>query len=47
MRLRMAKHRIAVIPGDNVGPEVINEGRKVLSKLKEVADLQVEWTSFL
>jgi len=43
----MAKHRIAVIPGDNVGPEVINEGLKVLNRLKDVTDLQVEWTSFL
>jgi len=47
VKLHMAKHRIAVIPGDNVGPEVINEGLKVLNRLKEVADLQVEWTSFL
>ena len=42
----MAEHRIAVIPGDNVGPEVINEGLKVLSRLEERSDLRIEWTSF-
>lgn len=32
----MAFHRIAVIPGDNVGPEVVREGLKVLRKLEDL-----------
>lgn len=42
----MAKHLIAVIPGDNVGPEVIAEGLKVLTTLAKFADLQIEFTSY-
>jgi len=30
----MAKHRIAVIPGDGVGPEVIRGGIKVLTTVQ-------------
>ena len=30
----MAKHRIAVIPGDGIGPEVIGEGVKVLNAVQ-------------
>ncbi len=37
----MAKYRIAVIPGDGIGPEVIAEGRKVIDS---VAD--VEWVEY-
>ena len=29
-------HRIAVIAGDNVGPEVIREGLKVLRKVESL-----------
>ena len=29
----MAEHKIAVISGDGVGPEVVAEGRKVLEAL--------------
>jgi tartrate dehydrogenase/decarboxylase/D-malate dehydrogenase len=32
----MKKYKIAVIPGDGVGPEVINEGVKVLRKVSEL-----------
>jgi tartrate dehydrogenase/decarboxylase/D-malate dehydrogenase len=32
----MNKHRIAVIPGDGIGPEVIAEGVKVLEKIAEL-----------
>ena len=36
----MAKHRIALLPGDGVGVEVTAEARKVVDAL----DLDVEWT---
>jgi len=32
------KHRIAVIPGDGIGPEVIEEGIKVLKATAGVVD---------
>ncbi len=34
----IAKHRIAVIPGDGIGPEVIREGIKVLNVVKKKVD---------
>lgn len=39
-------HRIAVIPGDNVGPEVIREGLKVLRKLEELGLGAFDFTEF-
>ncbi len=36
----MARHRVAVIPGDGVGPEVVSEARRVVDALA----LDVEWT---
>jgi len=43
----MAKHKIAVIPGDGVGPEVIREGIKVLKAVSEVEEgLEFEFTYF-
>jgi len=35
-------HRIAVIPGDGIGNEVIREGLKVLMALEEFGDFQME-----
>lgn len=35
-------YKIAVIPGDGVGPEVIREGIKVLNAVSEVMDLKYE-----
>ena len=32
----MCTHKIAVIAGDGIGPEVINEGVKVLKKVAEI-----------
>lgn len=41
------KHRIAVIPGDGTGPEVVREGLKVLRRLTEkYPDLALEFTEF-
>ena len=39
-------HRIAVIPGDNVGPEVVREGLKVLRTLEELGLEAFEFTEF-
>ena len=38
--------RIAVIPGDGIGPEVIEEGMKVLNLLNEDAGLGLEFEQF-
>jgi 3-isopropylmalate dehydrogenase len=38
--------RIAVVPGDGIGPEVIREGMKILAHLNEVSKLGLEFTHF-
>ena len=43
----MKKHKIAVIPGDGIGPEVIREGVKVLEAVsKKVGDMTFEFSYF-
>lgn len=43
----MKTHQIAVIPGDGIGPEVINEGMKVLNKIASFDDsFKFEFTSY-
>ncbi len=43
----MKKYRVAVIAGDGIGPEVIEEGKKVLSGVAELdGGFQVEYTDF-
>ena len=43
----MPLHKIAVIPGDGIGPEVVAEGLKVLKKSAELdADLNLDFTFF-
>lgn len=37
------KYRIAVIPGDGVGPEVINEGIKVLNAVSDIYDVKFDF----
>ena len=39
-------YKIAVIPGDGIGPEVISEGRKVLDAVSEVENFEIEWREF-
>ncbi|MDD1675361.1 MAG: 3-isopropylmalate dehydrogenase, partial [Methanomicrobiales archaeon] len=36
-------HRIALIPGDGIGPEIIREGRKVLDRASERFGFDIEW----
>jgi tartrate dehydrogenase len=43
----MAKHKVAVIAGDGIGPEVMAEGMKVLSAVQEeVKDLSLEYEHY-
>jgi 3-isopropylmalate dehydrogenase len=39
-------HKIAVIPGDGTGPEVIREGRKVLAKASKKFSIAMSFTEF-
>ena len=39
-------YKIAVIPGDGTGPEVVREGIKVLDRISERFDIQFEYTYF-
>ena len=43
----MAEYKVAVIPGDGVGLEVISEGRKALETVASVTDgLSFQFTEF-
>ena len=42
----MVTHKVAVLPGDGVGPEVIAEGRKVLDTVAEVKNFEIEWNEY-
>jgi 3-isopropylmalate dehydrogenase len=42
----MAPYRIAVIPGDGTGPEVVTEGIKVVKHVAEKCQFQCEFTHF-
>ncbi|MGD0827556.1 MAG: isocitrate/isopropylmalate family dehydrogenase, partial [Desulfobaccales bacterium] len=40
----MGSHRIAVIPGDGTGPEVVAEGVKVLKAVAGPAGIKYDFT---
>ena len=42
----MAKHRIAVIPGDGIGKEVVPEGLRALEAATRKFSIDIEWTEF-
>jgi len=42
----MNNYKIAVIPGDGTGPEVVNEGLKVLETVAEKCEFKYELTNF-
>ena len=42
----MATHRIAVMPGDGIGKEVVPEGLRVLEKVAGRFDIGLEWRHF-
>lgn len=39
-------YKIAVFPGDGVGPELINEGIKVIDKAAELDEFEIEWIKY-
>ena len=39
-------HKIALIPGDGVGEEVLKEGIKVIEKASELDGFKIEWNKF-
>jgi 3-isopropylmalate dehydrogenase len=41
-----AKNRIAVIPGDGIGPEVVREAVRVLERLRETHGVELQFTHF-
>src|SRR5215468_2569731 len=42
----MKKHRIAVIPGDGIGREVVPEGLRVLDAAASKFNIQIDWEHF-
>lgn len=44
--MTVAKKRIAVIPGDGIGPEVIREACAVLERVRETHEVELELTQF-
>jgi tartrate dehydrogenase/decarboxylase/D-malate dehydrogenase len=42
----MASHKIAVIPGDGIGKEVVPEGIRVLEAVARRFDIRFKWTEF-
>jgi isocitrate/isopropylmalate dehydrogenase len=42
----MTQYRIPVIPGDGIGPEIIDEGRKVIDAAGEMYGFDVEWIDY-
>ena len=41
------EYKIALIPGDGIGPEIVDEAMKVLDKTAEVYGHQIEYTQLL
>ena len=42
----MASYRIGLIPGDGIGPEIIDEGVKVLDKISELEGFELDWVNY-
>ena len=42
----MSSYKIAVIPGDGIGREVIPEGLKILETIGRLCDIQFQWDEF-
>ncbi|MBN2013994.1 MAG: isocitrate/isopropylmalate dehydrogenase family protein [Candidatus Altiarchaeota archaeon] len=39
----MKSYRIGLIPGDGIGPEIIEEGRRVIEAVSEIEGFKVKW----
>lgn len=42
----MSRYKIALIPGDGVGPDVVAEGVKVINAVSEMKGFDIEWRKF-
>lgn len=42
----MTTHKIAVMEGDGIGPEIIHEGIKVIDKVSELHNFEIKWTKY-
>ncbi len=42
----MTTYKIALIPGDGIGPEVVHEGRKVIDTVGEIDGFEVKWEEY-
>jgi len=42
----MKTHKIALIPGDGIGPEIIAEGRKVIDAAADKENFRIKWTPY-
>lgn len=40
------KYKVALIPGDGIGPEVIRQAKKVTEKASMAGDFEMEWTEY-
>ena len=40
------KYKIAVFAGDGVGPEIIEEGKRIIEKAAELDKFEVEWVNY-
>ncbi len=40
------KYKIAVFPGDGIGPELIEEGKKLVEKAAELEKFEIEWAVY-
>jgi len=43
----MKKYKIALIPGDGIGPEIIREGRRVIDTVSELDGFGIKWEEYL
>jgi len=42
----MTTYKIATIPGDGIGPEIIREGIKILDTVSDKFNFKIDWTNF-
>ncbi|MFC2154689.1 isocitrate/isopropylmalate dehydrogenase family protein, partial [Candidatus Altiarchaeota archaeon] len=42
----MASHKVALIPGDGIGPEIIAEGVKVLDAVSDAEGFTIDWNEY-
>ena len=42
----MKSYKIALMPGDGIGPEIIAEGVKVIDKASDLNNFKIDWTTY-